>query len=123
MHYKKIHLMLISGLVILMLLVTTISFATGPCYETSTEAKMSRKLLRGLMNIPFSLVEIPLEINTQVRCLDPFTGFWVGLGKGAAKTWKRAVAGVWEVLTFPIEIPKGYRPVVEPEFPMMDVID
>lgn len=105
------------------LLLSSVCYATGPLYDVSKEAKVSRKLLRGLLNIPFSVIEIPLEINKQVKSLDPFTGFWVGAVKGSAKMWKRACAGVWELFTFPIEIPKGYRPIIEPEFPMMDVVD
>lgn len=84
---------------------------------------MSRKLLRGFLNITFSFMEIPLEIDKQVKRTDPFTGFWVGLGKGACQTWLRTCVGLWEVLTFPVECPKGYRPVIEPEFVMMDMVD
>ena len=109
--------------VIFTLLLSSVCYATGPLYDVSKEAKMSRKLLRGLLNIPFSVMEIPLEINKQVKSLDPFTGFCLGTVKGSCQMWKRACAGVWEVITFPIEIPKGYRPIIEPEFPMMDVVD
>lgn len=114
---------IIIGAITFTILFSSVSFATGPLYDVSKETKVTRKLLRGLANIPFSIVEIPLEINKQIQLMDPFTGFWVGLGRGSVQTWKRAVAGAFDVLTFPFEVPEGYKPIVEPEFPMMDVVD
>ena len=120
---KQTRTLLVVGIVVFTVLCSQFSFAKGPLYDVSKECKITRKLLRGLANIPFSIMEIPLEINKQIQMLDPFTGFWVGLGRGSVQTWKRAVTGVWEVLTFPIEVPEGYRPIMEPEFPMMDLVD
>jgi putative exosortase-associated protein (TIGR04073 family) len=114
---------LIAVILIFTLMTSSLSFATGPLYETSRASKITRKLLRGIGNICFCLVEIPLEINKEIQKLDFFTGFFTGLGKGVVQSWKRAVSGCWEVLTFPIEIPEDYRPIIEPEFPMMDVVD
>ncbi len=103
--------------------ISSVSFATGPLYGVKKETKMTRKLLRGLLNIPFSVVEIPLEINEQVQTTDPFTGFFVGLGRGTAQAWKRCMVGIFDVVTFPIEVPENYNPISDPEFPMMDIVD
>lgn len=110
-------------IIVLFVLMTSIAAATGPLYNVTRETKITRKLLRGTLNISFSFVEIPLEMNKEIKKTDYFTGFWVGLAKGTIMTWKRAATGAWEVLTFPLEIPKDYRPLIEPEFPLMDVVD
>jgi putative exosortase-associated protein (TIGR04073 family) len=43
-------------------------------------------------------------------------GSTVGLLQGVWRTLLRAGAGVAEVLTFFVEVPKGYRPLIEPEY-------
>lgn len=40
-----------------------------------------------------------------------------GLVKGFVYGINRMAAGLYETLTFPIEIPKGYRPLIQPEMP------
>jgi len=99
------------------------ALAVGPMYELSTSAKVSRKFLRGLLNIPFCWVEIPKEINIATQNLDPFTGFWTGLVKGTAKSFKRCGIGMWELMTFPFPTPRKYSTWQSPEFPLMDQLE
>ena len=120
---RNSRIIMIGVALLLVIMLHSVSFATGPLYGVTKETKMTRKLLRGFLNIPFCVMEIPLEINKEIQLTDPFTGFWVGLVNGSVKTWKRGVTGVWEVLTFPIEVPEGYKPLCDPEFPMMDIVD
>ena len=115
-------------LIFVVLVVVLVSFssqalAVGPLYEMSTSAKVSRKFLRGLLNIPLCWVEIPKEINIETQNLDPFTGFWTGLVKGTAKTIKRCGIGMWDLLTFPFPTPKKYSTWQSPEFPLMDQLE
>ena len=74
------------------------------------------KLGRGVANI----ITCPGEIVRTVDIVGHRDGFvagsTVGLLQGAGRTILRAGAGVVEVLTFPIEKPKGYRPLIEPEY-------
>ena len=74
------------------------------------------KLGRGVAN----LLTCPGEIIRTVDIVSHRDGFvagsTVGLLQGAGRTILRAGAGVVEVLTFPIEKPKGYRPLIEPEY-------
>lgn len=41
--------------------------------------------------------------------------------KEAIKNWiEREGVGVYDVVTFPVPVPKGYKPVMKPEFPAED---
>ena len=75
--------------------------ATGPLYKTSRSSKMTNKFLRGIINIPFSVMEIPKSVNKNIKNTDYFTGTFVGRGEGVFKTSKRLAYGVFEVVTFP----------------------
>lgn len=75
------------------------------------------KLGRGVCNIAFCPFEIPRQIGLMAESKRWPTAVAGGTAKGVAHTIMRAVAGVYEVLTFPIEIPEGYRPIIEPENP------
>jgi putative exosortase-associated protein (TIGR04073 family) len=94
----------------------------GPKYETSTAAMRTRKLIRGFGNLVFGFVEIPKNINEQVQLLDPFTGTFTGLYQGTKAAGKRMGVGIYEILTFPAPYPKDYRPIIEPEFVLMDAV-
>lgn len=72
------------------------------------------KFGRGVANIVIS----PGELYTQPILLskdnDAPTAIFGGLLKGLSMFLAREVVGVYEVLTFPFPIPKGYRPIIEP---------
>lgn len=75
-----------------------------------------RKLGRGAANIvtaPLELIRTPYFVGQQDG---GFAAITVGLVQGAVAGAVRALAGVVEVATFPIPIPKGFRPLVQPEF-------
>ena len=72
------------------------------------------KFGRGVANI----VTSPGELYTQPILLTKnqadSTSIFGGLLKGAAMFVAREVVGVYEVLTFPFPIPKGYGPIIKP---------
>lgn len=78
-----------------------------------------RKLQRGFMNIVFS----PMELSTQMSQekydnADQMLPSWAtGAVRGVAFTGGRALAGVYDIVTFPISLPKEYGPLIHPEFP------
>lgn len=78
------------------------------------------KLGRGLANIGTAVFEIPRMTS---RTADDY-GWWaastIGLAKGVWYGALRLVTGVFEVVTFPLEIPKDYGPLLEPEFVFED---
>ena len=75
-----------------------------------------RKLGRGIANVvtcPLELIRVPSIVSRKDGY---FAAMTVGILQGAWKTLVRAGAGVFEVVTFYAEIPKGYAPLVIPEF-------
>ena len=76
-----------------------------------------KKLGRGVCNC----VTFPFEIFNQVGKTNntdgPFAAMTFGLIKGVAMTGLRAVVGVYEVASFPLPLPDGYKPILtDPEF-------
>jgi putative exosortase-associated protein (TIGR04073 family) len=99
------------------------AMATGPLYEHSRAAKMTRKLGRGVMNVLFCWGEIPHFISQDVQNLDPFTGIITGTGKGIVAGARRFAIGVFDVFTFPVEIPDNYADMQRTEFVFMEDLD
>lgn len=75
-----------------------------------------RKLGRGLANVGFGLVEVP----NQFSKINSEHGFpaaaTYGVGKGLFRWVGRELVGAYEVVTFPIPAPRGYKPIMKPEF-------
>ena len=75
-----------------------------------------RKLGRGLTNIvtcPLELIRQPYLQSQQDGALG---GTMIGLVKGIGWTVARGAAGLYDTITFPVEIPKGFRSPIHPEF-------
>ena len=76
-----------------------------------------KKLGRGFCNVvtfPFELPEQIQRVNNQDG---PMAGWTYGLIKGLCMMGVRAMVGVYEVATFPIPLPKDYKPILtDPEF-------
>jgi putative exosortase-associated protein (TIGR04073 family) len=82
---------------------------------------MTHKLWRGLVNIPFCVSEIPIEINREVQNYDPFGGTLKGLTQGFYYTGVRLVWAVHDVVTFPIDtLGNNYGSKMRSEFPFID---
>ena len=104
--FKKI---LSAGLVIFIIL----SMITSSAYCDDA----LKKLGRGICNC----VTFPFEIFEQIKRTNlsdgPMAGWTWGLLKGVGMTGVRAVVGVYEVVTFPVPLPKHYAPILkDPEF-------
>lgn len=84
--------------------------------ESSVPGKMARKFGRGLCNVALGWCEIPKNIMNSCEEINPYAGWFVGLIKGIGMTLARTLAGVWDIVTFPIPAPSDYEPVMEPEF-------
>jgi len=79
-----------------------------------------RKLGRGVSNLLFGVVEIPNQYTKAVSLHGGASGVTYGLPKGLTRWIGRELTGVYEIITFPIPFPKGYQPVMKPEFPNED---
>ena len=95
----------------------------GPLYKHSKSAKMTRKLFRGVGNTLFCWAEIPKSVFRKSYSTDIFTGVFYGIGEGIENGGKRLGYGVWETVTFYSPGQREYRPYMEPEFVLMDVVE
>ena len=76
----------------------------------------TRKLGRGVANVSTGLLELirtPYFVNQQDGGLASIT---VGIVQGVANAVVRELAGVYDVVTFPVPFPKEFCPVLRPEF-------
>ena len=97
----------------------TVGISTQAMAETASPSRADavlRKLGRGIANVatcPAELIRVPTLVGRNDGYLAAMT---VGILQGAWQTLVRGVAGIVEVATFYAEIPKGYAPLVRPEF-------
>ena len=99
-------------IVAFMVLIVSVPVAfAGERYED-----MTYKLGRGLTNIVTGFLELPTSIDSNLDESGIYKGTFFGLFEGLIKTIVRVGAGVYETITFPLEYPADYKPLVEPEF-------
>lgn len=79
-----------------------------------------RKLGRGFANVLFGIVEMPNQYTKAVSEHGGAAGITYGVPKGFARWFAREGIGVYEIITFPLPFPKGYKPIMKPEFPNED---
>jgi len=72
------------------------------------------KLGRGLTNI----IEGPFELYAQTVLASPKTetvyAFFTGVTRGLAMFVVREFVGIYDIVTFPIPVPKNYQPLIQP---------
>ena len=89
------------------LLISSVAFADGPI----------KKLGRGLANIVTCPLEVIKGISDANTENGPIAAVTFGLLKGIFNTGVRVAVGAYEVVTFPIPIPRDYSPILtDPEF-------
>lgn len=76
----------------------------------------AKKLGRGVVNILTGWIELPKNIYETSVQSNPLAGITIGLAKGLGMTVVRTGAGVYETATFPLPLPKEYKPILEPEY-------
>jgi putative exosortase-associated protein (TIGR04073 family) len=79
-----------------------------------------RKLGRGIANVLFGIVEVPNQITKVAAENGGGAGVTYGVGKGFLRWFGREITGVYDIVTFPVPVPKGYKPIMKPEFPAED---
>lgn len=101
----------IIAILVITLLISSVAFADGPV----------KKLGRGLANIVTCPLEILKGISDANTESGPIAAGTFGVLQGIFNTGLRAVIGVYEVVTFPIPIPRDYSPILtNPEFFLED---
>jgi putative exosortase-associated protein (TIGR04073 family) len=77
----------------------------------------ARKVGRGFANVGLGFLAIPGQMIQQTEERGPAAGLPLGFAMGIGWFVTTELVGVWEILTCPFEWPKGFRPIIEPEFP------
>ena len=106
-----------------LLLVSALLMPLGALADTDDAPKGQnalRKLGRGVANVLFGIVEVPNQITKVTSEHGGGAGATYGVGKGFVRWVGREFAGVYDVVTFPVPFPRGYKPVMKPEFPNED---
>jgi putative exosortase-associated protein (TIGR04073 family) len=75
------------------------------------------KAKRGLAAVTTGFLELPGNMVAETRRNGPVHGMTLGFVKGLGGIVVRELVGVYELVTAPIEAPRGYRPLIEPEYP------
>ncbi len=88
-----------------------------PPAASAQEYSAARKLGRGLSGLGTGFLEVPGCITKRYQKQGPAVGFTVGLGEGIGRFALRELVGGFEVVTSWFEVPPGFRPVMQPEFP------
>ncbi len=89
----------------------TTTYEPGP-----KEYMVGDKLARGFANVLTSPLEVPRNVQNVTQDQGVLVGWTAGLAQGIGMTALRIIVGAYEIITFPIPIPEGYKPVLEPEF-------
>src|SRR5258706_9711855 len=76
-----------------------------------------RKFGRGLANVVFGIIEVPNQITKVTAEHGGGAGATYGVGKGLVRWIGRELTGAFEIVTFPVPVRSGYKPIMQPEFP------
>lgn len=79
-----------------------------------------RKLGRGTANVVFGIAEVPNQYSKANAEGSGAAAIGYGLPKGIVRWIGRELVGVYEIVTFPIPLPHGYKPIMKPEWPEVD---
>jgi putative exosortase-associated protein (TIGR04073 family) len=112
------------GALALCLLTAGTAQAVGPLYGSTYFSKVFSKLGRGVGNVFFCWVEVPIEINQNVQNTDNVSGAFVGGFTGLWYTIRRFGLGVVDVVTFPVDVyGNNYQSIQRTEFPFIDEVE
>lgn len=102
---------LLKGIIICVVALMILNIASAG-YAQNT----GRKLCRGVINIASGWIEIPKNVYDVAIDKDFASGVMIGFPKGCWMAIVRTGVGIYDTFTFPFPIPKGYEPVLKPEF-------
>lgn len=89
----------------------------APAPAEAANYTAARKFGRGLGAITTCFLEVPGNIVKTTRARGAAWGWTLGLAEGFGRIVVRVPVGVWETLTAPFEIPSGFEPIIQPEYP------
>ena len=90
-------------------------------YSSQTGRGVVTKLFRGIANAATGWLEIPKQISLEWQSGGAGRGATVGFAKGIGWAVARSVIGAYEIVTFPVPVPQGYRHIMDPEYVLSDM--
>ena len=81
------------------------------------EYTAARKVGRGLANFSLGFLAIPGQMIIETQKRGTATGLPIGFAMGIGWFITTEVVGVWEFISSPFEVPEGFEPMIEPEYP------
>ena len=81
------------------------------------EYTSARKVGRGLANFSLGFLAIPGHLIIESKNRGAATGLPLGFAIGIGWFVTTEVVGVWEFISSPFEVPEGFKPLIEPEYP------
>ncbi len=88
-------------------------FRLQPCAQAYTAWDKGGRGVANLVTFPYEIVrQGAIDFNSPRGGIGIFTGGFRGVFYGVV----RALAGAYDLVTFPIPLPAGYRPLMQPEF-------
>lgn len=98
------------GIVSILLVITLISGYSTIAYAQNPPAKLAR----GLVNTLTGLWELPVTVLRMCKSDGAPKGLTIGFAKGLTWGLYRTLVGIYEVVTFPIPAPAGYKAITDP---------
>ena len=99
-----------------MLCLLIVSGMPANAEEPGLFKRIGTKLVRGVANLATGWVELPKQIYVVGTNEGWVAGVFRGPFDGMGMFFARTIAGAYEILTFPVPVPPGYRPMVNPDF-------
>jgi putative exosortase-associated protein (TIGR04073 family) len=88
-----------------------------PATVSAQEYSAWRKAGRGLASLTTGFLEIPGRMLDEQRRIGLLPGLGVGFAKGIGALAPRHLVGLYELVSWPFPLPRGYEPLIRPEFP------
>ena len=111
--------------VAVLLVLALFSLAAGPAQAEDYSDHAGRgaltKLFRGIVNAATGWIEIPKQMIVTGQESGPAKGWTWGFAKGIGWAVARSVVGAYEIVTFPVPVPEGYRHIMDPEYVLSDM--
>jgi putative exosortase-associated protein (TIGR04073 family) len=85
--------------------------------EVTAAQTAARKAGRGLAGMTTCFLEIPGNMVKTTRERGAGWGVSLGFVQGLGMIPVRVLVSVYELLSSPFDVPKGYAPIIRPEFP------
>ena len=102
---------------LLTMVAVLVGILATPTLSQAFEHTAARKAGRGLAAMTTSFLEVPGNMVVESREHGQAMGMPLGFVLGLGKIVVRVLVGVYEFVSAPFEVPPGFEPIIEPEYP------